>query len=207
MTELTRRPAATVYDRVAGAYDWYTTPMEALGGHRARKRLFSRARGQVLELGVGTGRNLTAYPPGVELTGIDISPRMLARAHERAQRLGIRATLDLADIEALPFPDASFDTVTAACVFCSVDDPIQGLREAARVVRPNGQILLYEHVRPGNRLLGKLTDLISPYTRRWFGPELNRPTEQHAQTAGLRLVDVRRRGTWREIIAWPPHRT
>lgn len=203
MTELTRQPAAVVYDRVAAVYDFYTTPMEALGGRLARRRLFGRARGRVLELGVGTGLNLTAYPPDVDLTAIDISPRMLARARRRAHGLGLKADLQVADIENLPYPDASFDTVTAACVFCSVDDPIRGLREAARVVRPDGQVLLYEHVRPHNPVLGNLTDLLSPLTRRLFGPELNRPTEHNVEAAGLRLAEVGRNGIWREIIATP----
>jgi ubiquinone/menaquinone biosynthesis C-methylase UbiE len=74
MTELTRRPAAVVYDRVARIYDLYTVPMEALGGRRARRRLFGRARGRVLELGIGTGLSLPSDPPGAEVTGIDISP-------------------------------------------------------------------------------------------------------------------------------------
>jgi ubiquinone/menaquinone biosynthesis C-methylase UbiE len=203
MTELTRRPAEVVYDRVAAIYDLYTAPMEALGGQRARQRLFGRARGRVLELGVGTGTGLSlpSYPADVELTGIDISPRMLARARQRATRLGVTADLELADIEQLPYPDSSFDTVTAACVFCSVDDPVRGLREAARVVRPTGQVLLYEHVRPQNPALGKLTDLVSPLTRRLFGPEFNRPTERNVEAAGLRIVEVRRRGIVREIVA------
>src|SRR6266536_4920895 len=181
--------------------------MEALGGRRARQRMLARAHGRVLELGIGTGLNLAYYPPGVELTGIDISPHMLDRARQRAARLGVTAVLEVADIEALPYPDASFDTVTATCVFCSVDDPVRGLREAARVVRPDGQVLLYEHVRPHNPILGKLTDLVSPLTRRLFGPELNRPTEHTAQTAGLHLSEVRRHGMWREIAATAAPRT
>ena len=70
-------------------------------------------------------------------------------------------------------------------------------------MRRDGQVLLYEHVRPHNPILGKLADLVSPLTRRLLGPELNRPTEQHVQTAGLRLAEVRRRGMWREIVATP----
>src|SRR6266511_947599 len=154
MTELTRRPAAVVYDRVAAVYDWYTAPMEALGGRRAHRRLVGR----------------------------------------RAAHAQLPVVLEVADIEALPYPDDSFDTVTAACVFCSVGDPVRGLREAARVVRPDGQVLLYEHVRPHNPILGKLTDLVSPLTRRLFGPELNRPTDPTAQAAGLHLSEVRRHG-------------
>lgn len=203
MSNQTSPRAAVVYDRVAAFYDFYTAPMEVLGGRRARQRLFGRARGRVLELGVGTGLNLQAYLPGTILTGIDISPQMLARGRRRASRLGMHVDLEVADIEQLPYPDASFDTVTAACVFCSVGDPVRGLREAARVVRPEGQVLLYEHVRPSNPVLGKLADLVSPLTRRLFGPELNRRTERNAQAAGLRITGVRRHGIWREIVACP----
>lgn len=206
MTEMARRPAAVVYDRVAAVYDLYTAPMETFGGRRARQRLLGRARGRVLELGVGTGLSLRSYPAGADLTGVDISPRMLARAERRARRMGVTARLEVADIERLPYRDGSFDTVTAACVFCSVGDPVGGLREAARVVRPAGQVLLYEHVRPRNPLLGKLADVVSPLTRRLFGPELNRPTERNVEAAGLHITEVRRRGIWREIIAMPGHR-
>src|SRR5262249_26078776 len=152
-------------------------------------------------LGVGTGLSLPSYPPGIDLTGIDISPRMLARARRRAAGLGVDADLDVADIEALPYPDASFDTITAACVFCSVDDPVRGLGEAARVVRPDGQVLLSEHVRPRNPVLGRLADLVSPLTRRLVGPELNRRTERNVEAAALHIPEVRRRGIWREIVA------
>jgi len=201
MTTSTPRHPATVYDRVAPVYDLYTAPMEALGSRRARRRLFARARGQVLELGIGTGLNLSSYPQLAGLTGVDISPRMIGRARRRASRLGLEARLEVADIEHLPFADASFDTVTAACVFCSVGDPVRGLREAARVVRPDGRVLLYEHVRPVNPLLGRLADLISPVTRALFGPELNRTTERNIEAAGLQIAEVRRRGIWREIVA------
>lgn len=201
MTVRTRRRVATVYDRVAGIYDLYTVPMEALGGRRARQRLLARATGEVLELGIGTGLNLPYYPTGVRLTGVDIAPRMLDRARWRAAALGRDATLEVADIEDLPYADGTFDTVTATCVFCSVADPVAGLREAARVLRPTGQVLLYEHVRPRNPGLGAVTDLLSPLTRRLMGPELNRRTEDNIAAAGLQMTEVHRRGIWREIVA------
>ena len=194
---------ARIYDRVAGIYDLYTSPMEAMGGREARERLFRRAHGRVLELGIGTGASLTSYPDDVELTGIDTSPRMLERARRRAAKLGFAVQLDVADIEHLPYPDDRFDTVTASCVFCSVADPVQGLREAARVTRPGGLVLLYEHVRPTNPLLGRIADVASPLSRRTFGPELNRRTEENVTRAGLLITDVGRRGIWRAIVAQP----
>jgi ubiquinone/menaquinone biosynthesis C-methylase UbiE len=202
MTQQQARPrAAAIYDRVARIYDLYTAPMEAFGGAQARQRLFGRATGRVLELGIGTGLSLKYYPAGVELTGIDISPHMLEHARTRAARLGLNIQLDVADIQDLPYPDHSFDTVTAACVFCSVDDPVRGLREAARILRPDGELLLYEHVRPQGRVTGRIADAVSPLTRRLMGPELNRRTEDNVTAAGLHIKDVRRRGIWREIVA------
>lgn len=197
----TRRDVARVYDRLASAYDFYVAPMEWLGGHRARARLFARARGRVLEVGAGTGLNFRHYPPDVDLTAIDISPRMLERAARRGRSLGIHADCSLADVERLPHADASFDTVAAACVFCSVGDPVQGLREVRRVVKPDGQVLLYEHVRPTSPALGWLADAVSPLTRRLCGPSINRRTEDNVRAAGLQIVEVRRRGVWREIVA------
>lgn len=106
-----------------------------------------------------------------------------------------------APMERLPFPDDRFDTVAAACVFCSVADALQGLREVRRVVKPTGRVLLLEHVRPRNPLFGRLFDVLSPLTRRLMGPEINRRTEETVRAAGLEIEAVRREGIWREIVA------
>jgi ubiquinone/menaquinone biosynthesis C-methylase UbiE len=192
---------ARTYDRVARVYDWYEAPMDRLGGADRRRRVMGRARGRVLEVGIGTGLNLPHYPASVDLVGIDISGRMLERARRRAQGLGLRVRLEQADVEALPFADGSFDTVVASCVFCSVADPIQGLREVRRVLKPDGEVLLLEHVRPESPFFGLLFDLLSPVTRRLMGPELNRRTEANVEAAGLTITNVRRNGIWREITA------
>lgn len=191
------------YDRIAAVYDIIGAPMDWMGGARRRLRVLSRAIGRTLEVGVGTGRNLSLYPKGVEITGIDISGQMLAYAKRRSHRIGSDAILEQADIEHLPFPDASFDTVTATCVFCSVEDPVRGFEEIRRVVKPEGQVLLLEHVRPRSKVLGWLFDRLTPLIRRLFGPEINRPTEENVRRGGLEIVDVRREGVWREIIARP----
>lgn len=190
-----------VYDRIAAVYDVVEAPMDWLGGTARRRRVLDPARGRVLEVGVGTGRNLDLYPPGLELVGIDLSQRMLDRARARARRLGLAVELRKADVEALPFPDGSFDTVTATCVFCSVADPVRGLREVRRVLKPDGAALLLEHVRPRGAVIGRLADLVSPVTRRLVGPELNRRTEENVERAGLRIERVRRDGVWREMVA------
>lgn len=197
--EVTRR-----YDRMAWLYDIYNAPMEWLGTRRRRRRLISRAAGQVLEVGMGTGKNLGYYPSGVDLTGIDVSKAMLDRARRRAARLGIAVTLVEADVTALPFPDDYFDTSVATCVFCSVADPIAGLTELGRVTKPDGQILLLEHVRPRNSLLGRFADLATVFTRRVFGFRANRRTEANVARAGLAMVEVNREGVWREILAGVP---
>jgi ubiquinone/menaquinone biosynthesis C-methylase UbiE len=192
---------ARVYDRIASIYDLLEAPMEAMGGRARRERVIRGARGEVLEVGVGTGANLEHYPEGVSLTGIDLSEKMLERARGRAAKLGRETRLERQNVESLPYPDDSFDTVTATCVFCSVDDPVQGLREVRRVVRPGGEVRLLEHVRPRNPLLGKLFDLVTPLTRRLMGPEINRRTEENVAAAGLAIEAVRRDGIWREIVA------
>ncbi len=192
------------YDRLAWLYDVYDAPMEWLGGmRRLRRDLVSRARGRVLEIGVGTGKNLEFYPPGVDLTAVDVAPRMMARARRRARKLGTAPRFVEADVQRLPFPDDAFDTTLATAVFCSVADPVAGLEELKRVTRPGGRILLLEHVRPTNPVLGFLADVVTPITRRLFGFRANRRTERNVVAAGIEPVEVIRTGVWREIIGRP----
>ena len=192
---------ARVYDRVARVYDYYDAPMDKMGGARRRQRVLADATGRVLEVGIGTGRNLEHYPSRIDLVGIDVSTQMLARASRRIVLSAGRAALVHGDAQRLPFPAESFDTVTATCVFCSVADPVAGLEEVARVVRRSGSVLRLEHVRPRSRVLGWLFDLLTPLTRRLFGPEINRRTEDNVVAAGLRIVEIRREGIWREMRA------
>lgn len=191
------------YDRMAWIYDLYDAPMELMGTRRRRRALVGTATGSVLEVGVGTGKNLAHYTIGVEVTGVDVSTRMLDRAKRRIASLAIESVLLEADVQELPFDDDTFDTALGTCVFCSVADPVAGLRELGRVVRPDGRILLLEHVRPTNRFLGRLADLASVVIRRIFGFRTNRRTEENVAAAGLEIVQVTRNGIWREIVARP----
>ncbi len=191
------------YNRMARIYDLYDAPMEIMGTKKRRGALIGGANGNVLEAGVGTGKNLRYYPVGVEVTGIDVSSQMLERARRRMDAHPVKAELVEADVQGLPFDDDTFDTAVGTCVFCSVADPVQGLRELGRVVRPDGQILLLEHVRPTNRFLGRVADLASVLTRRIFGFRTNRRTEENVMAAGLEIVEVTRNGIWRQIVARP----
>lgn len=191
-----------VYDRTARMYDLMQAPMDWFGGDARRRRVISAARGSVLEVGIGTGANLDLYPEDVsDLVGVDISAGMLRRAEGRASKARMPVRLQQADVEVLPFADRTFDTVTATCVFCSVADPVAGLRELGRVVKPDGRILLLEHVRPERPFLGFVFDTLTPLVRRLMGPEINRLTEENVRSAGLTIVHVRRQGIWREIEA------
>lgn len=200
-SKVTRR-----YDRMAWLYDLYDAPMEWMGTRRRRRRLISRTRGNVLEVGIGTGKNLDVYPLEQVVNGIDISERMLARASSRAERLGSTVRLQVADVTRLPFADDTFDTTVATSVFCSVADPVGGLREVRRVTKPDGRILLLEHVRPQNPVMGWLSDVATVFTRRIFGFRANRRTEENVEAAGLHITSILKEGVWREIEASPQQR-
>ncbi|MBI2868478.1 MAG: class I SAM-dependent methyltransferase [Chloroflexi bacterium] len=190
-TEKGASPAGKVYDRIAPVYDLIEGLPEWLAFRRWRALLWSKVTGPaVLEVGVGTGKNFPYYPPGVRVTGVDISPKMLARARARARRLGIEVDLKQMDIQRLEFPDDRFDTVVSTFVFCSVPDPVQGLREVYRVTRPGGQVLLLEHVLSSWKALAWLMNLVNPLVRRLMGPNINRRTVGLVRASGLRIERV-----------------
>ena len=183
------------YDRQAGLFDFWEAPIEALAFKRLRKRLWSEVHGaRVLEVGVGTGKNLPYHPQSARSVAVDLSPRMLRRAASRARRLEHDVDLVLADAQHLPFRDGAFDAAAATFVFCSVPDPVMGLGEVRRVLRDEGQVHLLEHVRAGNRVVGRLMDLINPVAVRLMGANINRDTVGNVERSGFALKSVESRG-------------
>jgi ubiquinone/menaquinone biosynthesis C-methylase UbiE len=184
----TRREQAR-YDRQARWYDVAVAPVEALVFLGLRRRLWSAIDGtrRVLEIGVGTGRNLAHYPKTSRSVALDLSPEMLKRAARKATRDGRRVDFLLADTQHLPFKDGVFDIVMATLVFCSVPDPVRGLAEAGRAVRPQGQVVLLEHVRAENGVLGKAMDALNRLTAR-SGEYVNRDTAANVRKAGLEVT-------------------
>jgi len=185
-TESVRRK----YNRNARWFD----SMDRMVQDEWRRQLIGQAVGRTLEIGVGTGKNLPFYDPAVtkELVGIDFSPGMLERARSKPRRVPL--TLLEMDAQRMSFPDDSFDTVLATCVFCTVPDPAAGLREAGRVCKPDGTILLLEHVRIDRPVIGPLMDMIDPLVVGMLGTHINRRTVENARLAGLtveRVVPIR----------------
>ncbi len=193
------------YDRIARLYDQLEVRLETSTYAQWRKHVWTKVHGpRVLELGVGTGKNLPYYPANVHVTAIDVSPRMLERARERASGLEIPVDLRQMDAQRLAFPDDTFDTVVATFVLGSVPDPILALREAARVTKQDGQILLLEYVRPPG-LLGVVADLLTPLVFLVYGANINRRTVANARRAGLTIEGVETfwKGMVQRIVARP----
>lgn len=186
------------YSRIAGLYDLLEAPMEtAFSGWR--QELLAGARGRVLEVGVGTGKNLPYYPDGTEVTAIDFSPNMIARARKRREELALKnIELIEMDVQELDFADASFDTVVSTCVFCSVPLPVAGLRELRRVLKPEGRMLMLEHVRSKKPLTGFLMDILNPLPLYIYGANINRHTLTNLREAGF--TDIRQANLWGDIM-------
>lgn len=173
------------WDRHAPSYDRMSEPMEhMLGFAQARARLFAGLSGTILEVGVGTGRNVPHYPQDARMIALDLSSGMLEHAASRARALSGRVAFLVGDVEDLPFEDASLDAVVGSGVFCCVPDAERGFREIRRVLKPGGKIVLLEHIRP-HSLLGLLFDLLDPLVSRFMGPHINRRTLESMRAAGL----------------------
>lgn len=183
--------------RLAPVYDRLTAPLERRSLARWRRRTWAEvpATGVGLEIGAGTGANFPFHPPKARVFASDLSPAMLRQAARRPERAG--APRVAADVRALPFRDGAFDWAAATLVFCEVPDPVAGLREARRVLRPGAPLTLLEHVRPSG-WLGWVADAVSTVTAPLWGEHFDRRTEEHVRAAGFRVE--RREWLWRDAV-------
>ena len=180
---LSQRVFAAWYDVLNSGVEGRLTPF--------REQTAGRARGDVLEIGGGTGANLRYYPPGVRLTVAEPNPHMVKRLRRRADEQGREVAVVSDAGERLPFPNASFDTVVTTLVLCMVSDLDRVVRETRRVIRPGGAFLFYEHVLAGTRRMRVLQDALNPAWRfMTTGCNLNRDIAGVISGAGFSKVEI-----------------
>ena len=200
-TERVRR----FYDRSAPDYDGWMRLFDRLLLGDGRKRTCARASGDTLELAIGTGLNLPFYRRDVRLTGVDLSPAMLAIAGRRARELGLRVELRPGDAQALDFPDGRFDTVVATLCLCTIPDERRALAEAYRVLRPGGWLLLLENVRSPVGPVRWVQRLLDPALVRLAGDHLLRDPLDHLAGLGF-AVEQCARSKWGFVERVVAHR-
>jgi ubiquinone/menaquinone biosynthesis C-methylase UbiE len=196
-------------DRNASHYDRQISFFERVLFTNGRQWVCAQAHGRVLELAVGTARNLPHYPSDVTLTGVELSPEMLAIGRRRATELAHPADLRLGDAQALEFPDDSFDTVVCTLGLCTIPDPGRAVAEAWRVLRPAGQILLLEHVRSPLLPIRVLQRLLDPLSIRFAADHLTREPLDYLSAAGFQIERLERSkwGIVERIRACKPERS
>ncbi|MGV8076525.1 MAG: class I SAM-dependent methyltransferase [Methanosarcina sp.] len=182
--------AASKYNRIAPIYELIDLPLELLFFREWRKKALSGLSGKVLEVGVGTGRNLKYYPTGCSVTGIDNSNGMLEKAKKKATDMK-NVTLLLMDAEILEFPDKSFDYVVTTFVLCTIPDPVKALEEMRRVMKPSGEMINLEHVRSSSPLIASFEDLINPVLYFLLGDHTTRHTLKNIEEAGFTIQEAK----------------
>jgi ubiquinone/menaquinone biosynthesis C-methylase UbiE len=187
-TERVRR----IWEKLAPRYDKDIKLVEKVLFAGGREWVCSQARGEVLEIAVGTGRNLDYYPPDVRLTGIDLSAPMLDIARQRADQLGRPADLRIGDAQALEFADETFDTVVFTLSLCSIPDDWKAVHEANRVLRAGGRLRLLEHVASPMPVVRAVQRLVDGITVRTVGDHLLREPLVALKAAGFEVEQVER---------------
>jgi ubiquinone/menaquinone biosynthesis C-methylase UbiE len=186
-----------IYDATWGRlfsaiYDRGMKGTEEAGLGEMRHDLLSQASGRVLEIGAGTGLNLSHYPDSVgDRVFTEPDPHMAKQLRAKLGREAGMGTVIEAPAEALPFEDASFDTVVSTLVLCTAPDPAGAAREVRRVLKPGGRFLFLEHVRSEDPKLARWQDrLEKPWRFLGDGCHCNRDTVATLRAAGFELPDL-----------------
>jgi len=174
-----------LYEREAPKYDREMRLFELLLFGGGREWVCSQAEGEVLEIALGNGRNLPYYGGGVRLTGVELSPAMLAIARARARDLGHDVDFRVGDAQALDFPDECFDGVVCTLSLCTIPDERAAVAEVRRVLRPGGRFLLLEHVRSPVLPIRLAERLLEPLMLRFKGDHLLREPVDHLHAEGF----------------------
>jgi ubiquinone/menaquinone biosynthesis C-methylase UbiE len=185
------------YDRIAPIYDSLEYLMENGKMGKWRKEFWQKINNKIdkkemklLEAGVGTGKNIEYYPEEIDIYAIDFSEKMINEAESKLKKYNKKAELLKMDIQNLDFEDNYFDLIVTSCVFCSVPDPIKGLKELKRVLKKDGRIMMLEHMRSQKDVIGKFMDWFNWISLYTWGANINRKTIGNIEKAGLEIVEV-----------------
>ncbi len=177
------------WDKMAPRFD----TMASQGAERRwkpyKKALFSNMQGKILFLALGTGLDIPSFPPGRDITAIDISPKMLDEAQDRLAAYDGTIRAEVMDVHEMSYPPESFDQVYTSCTFCSVPDPVAGLKALHRVLKPGGKLFMFEHTGSRHYPFRQMMDLMTRLTEK-IGPSMNRPTVDNVRAAGFEIVEV-----------------
>lgn len=194
--KMTMHALQSAYDELAPQYEkktWFD--QHILGVARQRKQLISKAQGKILDVACGTGLNFPMFPEAGEITAIDLSPRMLEIAQQKAAMLNLNVQVKVMDAQKLEFPDGSFDTVTSTLSTCTFPDPVQALREMRRVCLTDGLILLLEHGHSSMPWLANYQDRhVLQHYQQNAGCRWNQDPLDLVQAAGLKILSSKRFG-------------
>ena len=191
MSNETERVRA-LQDKQAPSYDRSMDVFERLLFKGAREWACAQLDGDVLEVAIGTGRNMAIYPPGVRVTGVELSEEMLALARRRVQQLGASVELHVGDAQNLQFADASFDTVLITFALCTIPDDRRAATEVLRVLRPGGRLIAVEHVRSPIRAVRVVQQALDPLSVRFGADHLTRDPLDYLADVGFATEAVER---------------
>jgi ubiquinone/menaquinone biosynthesis C-methylase UbiE len=177
------------WDKAAPLFDL----MAAAGAEKRwqpfKRALFSNMEGRVLFLALGTGLDIAAFPPNQTITAIDISPKMLEVAAARVANYPGDLQAELMDVHEMTFDDDSFDQIFTSCTFCSVPNPVDGLRSLKRVLRPGGDMFMFEHTGSRYYPFKLMMHLMTTVTSK-IGPDMDRTTVANVRSAGFDVLEV-----------------
>lgn len=177
------------WDRLAPRFDGMAVKGAEKRWKPFKDALFRNMEGRILFLALGTGLDIPSFPPGRDITAIDISPKMIEQARPRIEAYAGTIRAEVMDVHDLPYEADSFDQVFTSCTFCSVPDPVKGLRALRRVLKPGGQLFMFEHTGSRYHPFRQMMDFMTLLTTR-IGPDMNRDTVSNVAAAGFRIVEV-----------------